>query len=136
MAKLLVGNKRQVRASEIAKSSTLARLQSGRQTLENTIVMVESNPEWRARVVYGDTDSLFVLLPGRSSAEAFRIGAEIAAQATTANPPPVVLKMEKARPYDATLQWSTNRSSIPAEFSLWVKNVIIDAKMAFVPRTL
>ena len=57
--------------------------------------MVEGHPEWRARVVYGDTDSLFVLLPGRSRAEAFRIGQEIAAAATAANPPPVTLKMEK-----------------------------------------
>lgn len=70
-------------------------MQSGRETLENTIRMVEGHPEWRARVVYGDTDSLFVLLEGRSREEAFRIGAEIAAAATAANPPPVTLKMEK-----------------------------------------
>ena len=61
--------------------------------------MVEGHPDWRARVVYGDTDSLFVLLEGRSRTEAFRIGAEIAAAATAANPPPVTLKMEKARPF-------------------------------------
>ncbi|GIL69760.1 hypothetical protein Vretifemale_737, partial [Volvox reticuliferus] len=71
-------------------------VQSGRQTLENAIAMVESNPEWRARVVYGDTDSMFVLLSGRSRKEAFRIGAEIAAAVTAANPTPVTLKMEKA----------------------------------------
>lgn len=59
--------------------------------------MVEGNPAWKARVVYGDTDSLFVLVPGRTRAEAFKIGAEIAAQATAANPAPVTLKMEKAR---------------------------------------
>ena len=59
--------------------------------------MVEGNPRWRARVVYGDTDSLFVLLPGRSREEAFEIGNEIAAAATAANPPPVTLKMEKVR---------------------------------------
>ena len=70
-------------------------VQSGRQTLENTIQMVEGNPSWKARVVYGDTDSVFVLLPGRSREQAFKIGAEIAAQATAANPPPVTLKMEK-----------------------------------------
>ena len=40
-------------------------------------------------------DSLFVLLPGRSREEAFRIGAEIAAAVTAANPPPVLLKLEK-----------------------------------------
>ena len=73
----------------------IERLQSGRHTLERTIAMVEADPHWRACVVYGDTDSLFVLLPGRSRVEAFRIGAEIAARATAANPPPVTLKMEK-----------------------------------------
>eukprot|EP00798_Chlamydomonas_sp_ICE-L_P022552 gene22552-29677_t len=68
---------------------------SGRQTLENAITLIESNPEWSAKVVYGDTDSMFVHLPGRSKAEAFRIGAEIAQAVTAANPPPVVLKFEK-----------------------------------------
>ena len=58
--------------------------------------------EWRARVVYGDTDSLFVLLPGRSRADAFAVGAEIAAGITAANPPPVTLKLEKARARAAT----------------------------------
>jgi len=27
--------------------------------------MVEANKKWKAKVVYGDTDSLFVLLPGK-----------------------------------------------------------------------
>ncbi len=40
---------------------------------------------------------MFVLLPGRSRAEAFRIGEEIARAVTAANPPPVTLKMEKVR---------------------------------------
>jgi DNA polymerase zeta len=43
-------------------------------TLENAIHLVESHPEWHAHVVYGDTDSMFVALPGRSRAEAHRIG--------------------------------------------------------------
>jgi len=29
--------------------------------------MVEQHPTWDAHVVYGDTDSLFVQLPGRSA---------------------------------------------------------------------
>lgn len=70
-------------------------VQSGRETLEAAIRMVESNPDWRAKVIYGDTDSLFVQLPGRTVQDAFRIGAEIAAAVTAANPPPVVLKLEK-----------------------------------------
>ncbi|KAI4460352.1 dna polymerase zeta catalytic subunit [Holotrichia oblita] len=61
---------------------------SGRMPLEKTA-------EWGARVVYGDTDSLFVLIPGRSREEAFRIGAKIAEAVTEDNPSPVKLKLEK-----------------------------------------
>ncbi|KAG7673423.1 hypothetical protein KSW81_006633 [Nannochloris sp. 'desiccata'] len=70
-------------------------VQSGRATLEAAIAMVENHPTWKANVVYGDTDSLFVQLPGRTVEEAFAIGAEIAAAVTAANPPPVTLKLEK-----------------------------------------
>ena len=70
-------------------------VQSGRATLESAIALVESHPTWRAKVVYGDTDSLFVQLPGRTVEEAFAIGAEIAKAVTAANPPPVTLKLEK-----------------------------------------
>lgn len=38
---------------------------------------------------------MFVLLKGRSRADAHRIGAEIAAAVTAANPPPVRLQIEK-----------------------------------------
>lgn len=48
--------------------------------------MVESRADWNAKVVYGDTDSLFVLLRGRSKLDAFRIGQEIADAVTAANP--------------------------------------------------
>ncbi|XP_055316014.1 DNA polymerase zeta catalytic subunit isoform X2 [Sitodiplosis mosellana] len=67
----------------------------GRETLERAIKTVESNKEWGCRVVYGDTDSMFVLVPGRSREEAFRIGAEIADTVTKQNPFPVKLKLEK-----------------------------------------
>lgn len=45
--------------------------------------------------MYGDTDSLFVLLKGRTRAEAFEIGKEIVATATASHPHPVKLKLEK-----------------------------------------
>lgn len=67
----------------------------GRETLERAIKTVESNNEWGCRVVYGDTDSMFVLVPGRSREEAFRIGSEIAKTVTQQNPFPVCLKLEK-----------------------------------------
>ncbi|XP_040158873.1 DNA polymerase zeta catalytic subunit [Anopheles arabiensis] len=67
----------------------------GRETLERAIKLVEGTERWGAKVVYGDTDSLFVLCPGRSREAAFKIGEEIAEAVTNANPPPVKLKLEK-----------------------------------------
>ncbi|KAK1292647.1 DNA polymerase delta catalytic subunit [Acorus calamus] len=70
-------------------------VQCGRRTLEKAILFVNTHETWRARVIYGDTDSMFVLLKGRSMEEAFRIGHEIASSVTAMNPSPVTLKMEK-----------------------------------------
>ncbi|KAK0555589.1 DNA polymerase zeta [Tilletia horrida] len=70
-------------------------VQYGRETLENSIKFIHSTPEWEAQVVYGDTDSLFISLPGRSKAEAFRIGQEISDRVTALQPRPVKLKFEK-----------------------------------------
>ncbi|XP_011292459.1 DNA polymerase zeta catalytic subunit [Musca domestica] len=67
----------------------------GRETLERAIKTVEANEKWNVKVVYGDTDSLFVLVPGRNREEAFRIGEEIADAITKQNPHPVKLKLEK-----------------------------------------
>lgn len=67
----------------------------GRETLEQAIRLIEENVEWKARVIYGDTDSVFVLLPGRSRQDAFAIGYQIADAVTQTNPQPVKLKFEK-----------------------------------------
>ncbi len=57
--------------------------------------MIEQNPTWGAKVVYGDTDSLFVHLPGKTKDQAFRFGNEMAEAVTAVNPKPVKLKFEK-----------------------------------------
>jgi DNA polymerase zeta len=67
----------------------------GRETLERAIKMVENNEKWKCRVCYGDTDSLFVLVPGRNREDAFKIGEEIVEAVSKENPHPVVLKLEK-----------------------------------------
>ncbi|KAI9824671.1 MAG: hypothetical protein M1819_000824 [Sarea resinae] len=77
--------------SEIADSI----VQTGRETLEKAIALIHSVKKWNAEVVYGDTDSLFVYLKGRSKDEAFDIGEEIANTVTKMNPRPVKLKFEK-----------------------------------------
>ncbi|KAJ3332294.1 DNA polymerase zeta [Blyttiomyces sp. JEL0837] len=57
--------------------------------------LVTKHPEWGANVVYGDTDSMFVDLPGKTKARAFEIGTEIANLVTLSNPDPMKLKFEK-----------------------------------------
>ncbi|OXG52812.1 DNA polymerase zeta subunit [Cryptococcus neoformans] len=70
-------------------------VQTGRETLEKAQELIHSRVDWDARVVYGDTDSLFVALPGRSKEQAFKIGYDIADAVTALNPKPVKLKFEK-----------------------------------------
>lgn len=70
-------------------------LSKARETLERAIKFVDSNNKWNVKVVYGDTDSMFVQVPGRTKEEAFAIGEEIAAMITMDNPNPVKLKLEK-----------------------------------------
>ncbi|CZT04891.1 hypothetical protein WAI453_007596 [Rhynchosporium graminicola] len=77
--------------SEIADSI----VQTGRETLEKAIALIHSVKRWGAEVVYGDTDSLFVYLKGRTKDQAFDIGEEIAKTITNMNPRPVKLKFEK-----------------------------------------
>ncbi|XP_048842517.1 DNA polymerase zeta catalytic subunit isoform X1 [Brienomyrus brachyistius] len=66
-----------------------------RETLESAIKLVNDTKKWGARVVYGDTDSMFVLLKGATKEQAFKIGNEIAEAVTATNPKPVKLKFEK-----------------------------------------
>jgi DNA polymerase zeta len=63
--------------------------------LRQSMEVIHSVKEWGAKVVYGDTDSLFVYLPGKTKEEAFRIGNEMADAVTKRNPAPVKLKFEK-----------------------------------------
>ncbi|KAF2791127.1 hypothetical protein K505DRAFT_377011 [Melanomma pulvis-pyrius CBS 109.77] len=77
--------------SEIADSI----VQTGRETLEKAIALIHSVEKWGAEVVYGDTDSLFIHLKGRTKDQAFTIGEEIAEAVTKANPRPIKLKFEK-----------------------------------------
>ncbi|BFZ58643.1 DNA polymerase zeta [Savitreella phatthalungensis] len=70
-------------------------VQTGRETLEAAIELIHAHPTWAARVVYGDTDSLFIELRDRTKAAAFDIGRQIADAITGMNPSPVKLKFEK-----------------------------------------
>lgn len=82
-------------------------VQAGRETLEHAMSLVERTPEWGAELVYGDTDSLFVHVPGRSKNDAFRIGREIAERVSALHPAPVLLRLEKV--YQPSLLVSKKR---------------------------
>ena len=69
-------------------------VQTGREALESAAAHIEATHR-DCRVVYGDTDSLFVLARGRSVAQAVRLGAQIAAEVTRLHPAPMKLKFEK-----------------------------------------
>jgi len=76
-------------------------VECGRRTLSNAIALAnawgkDADGRWaNAEVLYGDTDSIFVRLPGRSTSEAFAFGEEFCQAVTESNPPPVQLKLEK-----------------------------------------
>ncbi|KAL9651015.1 hypothetical protein ABK040_012759 [Willaertia magna] len=69
-------------------------VQLARQTLENAIDLVKANFKGKCRVVYGDTDSLFVEC-FTSREEAFKIGKEIVRIVTNHHPRPITLQMER-----------------------------------------
>lgn len=70
-------------------------VQTGRETLSKVIKLIDKTEKWGAKVVYGDTDSVFVHLPGKTKDEAFQIGYDIAETVTSMNARPIKLKFEK-----------------------------------------
>lgn len=72
-------------------------VQTGRESLERARDLVHRRRDWGADVVYGDTDSLFIWLPGKTKESAFKIGYDMADMVTGVNPVPVKLKFEKVR---------------------------------------
>lgn len=65
------------------------------QDIQQAIRVINSTKRWGAKVVYGDTDSLFIYLPGKTKDQAFRIGQDMADSITQMNPAPIKLKFEK-----------------------------------------
>lgn len=67
---------------------------TGREIMTRSIKQIESS-EFGAKVVYGDTDSLFVYFPGKSKEDAFEFGKQLAKTVTDSLPDPIKLKFEK-----------------------------------------
>ena len=61
---------------------------TGREILNKSIELIEAG-NYGAKVVYGDTDSLFVYFPGKPKTEAFKLGKQIAKTITNYFPDPV-----------------------------------------------
>lgn len=75
-------------------------VECARKTLRRAIDLANrwgrESERWKGcRVVYGDTDSLFIVVPGRTHQEAFTFGEELCEAVRKDNPPPVELKLEK-----------------------------------------
>lgn len=67
----------------------------GRETLENAIEIVESRADWNAKVIYGDTDSIFIQFQNCDKDTAFKRSYEMVDAITQANPHPIKMKFEK-----------------------------------------
>ncbi|GEM06150.1 DNA polymerase zeta subunit [Rhodotorula toruloides] len=100
-------------------------VQTGRETLERALETIHSVKGWGAEVVYGDTDSLFIYLPGKTKDEAFRIGNEIADVVTSQNPRPIKLKFEKVRLKRARLDDAKLKQAI---FQVYLPCVLLAKK--------
>jgi len=70
-------------------------VQTARSKLETTAQIVRKHPSWNAEVVYGDTDSLFIHMSGRTRQQAFDLAHEIAQHVTSSSVSPIKLKVEK-----------------------------------------
>ncbi|XBW37441.1 hypothetical protein QEN19_003022 [Hanseniaspora menglaensis] len=70
-------------------------VEMGRTVLTQSIHLINNSTKWGAKVVYTDTDSLFVLFPGKTREEAFKFGREMAKIITENNLSPIRLKFEK-----------------------------------------
>ncbi|XP_033118831.1 DNA polymerase zeta catalytic subunit-like isoform X2 [Anneissia japonica] len=101
-------------------------VRKARETLERAIHLVESSDRWDAQVVYGDTDSLFILVKGVSKEQAFKIGKEMVDAVTADNPKPVKLKFEKV--YHPCVLQSKKRYVGYSYETLDQKEPIFDAK--------
>lgn len=104
-------------------------VQTAKETLSNTMTMIENHPSWKAKVVYGDTDSIFVKLEGSTMKNAFRVGKEIVEMVSKINPAPVTLKFEKV--YSSSFILSKKRYAGMAyeTYQDYIKgNSIFDAK--------
>ena len=70
-------------------------LSMGRQMLRTAIDYIENKTPYELKVVYGDTDSVFISVKNKTKEEAIEIGKKLAEEITKLNPEPIKLQFEK-----------------------------------------
>ena len=67
----------------------------GRKIVTSSINYIENESNYNCKVIYSDTDSMFISLYNKSPEEAILIGKKIAMEITKRNPEPIKLQFEK-----------------------------------------
>ena len=70
-------------------------LSLGRQMIKTAIDYIENKTPYDLKVVYGDTDSVFVSVKNKDIKESIEIGKKLAEEITKLNPEPIKLQFEK-----------------------------------------
>ena len=70
-------------------------LSLGRQMIKTAIDYIENKTPYDLKVVYGDTDSVFISVKNKSIKESIEIGKKLAEEITKLNPEPIKLQFEK-----------------------------------------
>ena len=70
-------------------------LSMGRQMLKTSTEYIENKTPYELKVVYGDTDSLFISVKNKTKEEAIEIGKKLSEEITKLNPEPIKLQFEK-----------------------------------------
>ena len=70
-------------------------LSMGRTMLKTAIEYIENKTPYELKVVYGDTDSLFISVKNKTKEESIEIGKKLAEEITKLNPEPIKLQFEK-----------------------------------------
>ena len=70
-------------------------LSLGRQMIKTAIDYIENKTPYELKVVYGDTDSVFISVKNKSIQESIEIGKKLAEEITKLNPEPIRLQFEK-----------------------------------------
>ena len=70
-------------------------LSLGRQMIKTAIDYIENKTPYELKVVYGDTDSVFISVKNKSIKESIEIGKKLAEEITKLNPEPIKLQFEK-----------------------------------------